>query len=79
MRIFVVKSCILSIFWILFGLGIQIVTKFWTLVGLELKFKNSGLNLDGKISQSAPSLIRSHMTQLDNAPMVLAHDVMSEA
>jgi len=47
------KSCILSIFWILFGLGLQIVTKFWTLVGLRLKFKNSGLDLDRKILQSA--------------------------
>jgi len=47
--IVLLKSCILSIFWILFGLGLQILTKFWTLVGLGLKFKNSGLDLDRKI------------------------------
>jgi len=47
------QSCILSIVWFLFGLGLQIVTKFWTLVGRGLKFKNSGLDLDRKILQLA--------------------------
>jgi len=51
----------LSIFWILFGLGLQVVTKFWTLVRLGLKFKNSGLDLDRKILQSA------HVCHLRNA------------
>jgi len=39
----------LSIVWILFGIGLQILTKFWRLVGLGLKFENSGLDLDRKI------------------------------
>jgi len=43
------KSCILSTIWISFGLGLQILTKFWRLVGLGPKFENSGLVLDRKI------------------------------
>jgi len=51
----------LSIFSILFGVGLQVVTKFWTLVRLGRKFKNTGLDLDRKILQSA------HVCHLRNA------------
>jgi len=57
------KSCILLIFWTLFGLGLSISKKVWTVVGLGLSiskkvwtvvglglnFKNSGLDLDRKV------------------------------
>jgi len=35
-------------FWNLFGLGLLISKKFWTVVGLGLSFEISGLALDRK-------------------------------
>ena len=51
--IFVMKTLYVLIFWTSFGLGFWISWTFWTMVGLRLSFKNSGLDLDCKIWQSA--------------------------
>jgi len=48
------------------GLGLQIFTKYWTLVGLGLKFKNSGLDLDCKILQSGHLWLEGHGSNLIN-------------
>jgi len=47
------KGCIFQIFWTSFGLRLHIWKRFWTLVGLGLSFKKSGLDLDRKMWQSA--------------------------
>jgi len=43
------KACIIK----LFGLGLYIPKTFWTVVGLGLNLKKSGLDLDCKMWQSA--------------------------
>jgi len=56
----------LSIFWISFGLGLQIIAKLWNLVGLGLKFKNrigSGLQ-NITVRSSLLSIRDEHRTGL---------------
>jgi len=47
--IFSLKSCILLIIGLYLDLDFKFLKLFWTMVGLRLSFKNSGLDLDRKI------------------------------
>jgi len=54
------KKCLWQFFGVYLDLDFQLKKEIWTMVGLGLSFKNSGLDLDRKIWQSAHLWSKRH-------------------